>query len=96
VIGTTPPFTILARSGFARKLEPTHGEQEMSVWKAGAKVVSHCRYVDFQMAEVAIPRILFADILRLVGAAAAPGSRIDVKRSIVLCSIKNQGRGASG
>jgi hypothetical protein len=33
------------------------------------------------MAEVAIPRILFADILRLVGAAAATGGRIDVKRS---------------
>jgi hypothetical protein len=28
----------------------------------GAKVVSHGRYVAFQMAEVAIPRILFADI----------------------------------
>jgi hypothetical protein len=30
------------------------------------KVVSHGRYVAFQMAEVAIPRKLFADILRLV------------------------------
>jgi Transposase DDE domain group 1 len=34
--------------------------------KIGAKVVSHGRYVAFQMAEVAIPRNLFADILRLV------------------------------
>jgi hypothetical protein len=34
--------------------------------KIGAKVVNHGRYVAFQMAEVAIPRILFADILRLV------------------------------
>ena len=34
--------------------------------KIGAKVVSHGRYVAFQMAEVAIPRILFVDILRLV------------------------------
>ena len=34
--------------------------------KIGAKVVSHGRYVAFQMAEVAIPRTLFADILRLV------------------------------
>ena len=32
--------------------------------KIGAKVVSHGRYVAFQMAEVAIPRNLFADILR--------------------------------
>ena len=34
--------------------------------KIGAKVVSHGRYVAFQMAEVAIPRNLFADILRLI------------------------------
>ena len=34
--------------------------------KIGAKVVSHGRYVAFQMAEVAIPRNLFADVLRLV------------------------------
>ena len=34
--------------------------------KIGAKVVSHGRYVAFQMAEVAIPRHLFADILRLI------------------------------
>jgi hypothetical protein len=33
--------------------------------KIGAKVVSHGRYVAFQMAEDAIPRNLFADILRL-------------------------------
>ena len=34
--------------------------------KTGAKVVSHGRYVAFQMAEVAIPRTLFAEILRLI------------------------------
>ena len=34
--------------------------------KIGAKVVSHGRYVAFQMAEVAVPRTLFADILRLI------------------------------
>lgn len=34
--------------------------------KIGAKVVSHGRYVTFQMAEVAVPRQLFADILRLI------------------------------
>jgi hypothetical protein len=32
--------------------------------KIGAKVASHGRYVAFQMAEVAIPRNLFADTLR--------------------------------
>ena len=34
--------------------------------KIGAKLVSHGRYVGFQMAEVAISRHLFADILRLI------------------------------
>jgi hypothetical protein len=34
--------------------------------KIGAKVVRHGRYITFQMAEVAIPRSLFANILRLI------------------------------
>ena len=34
--------------------------------KIGAKVVSHGRYIAFQMAEVAIPRQMFQDILRLI------------------------------
>ncbi len=34
--------------------------------KIGAKIASHGRYVTFQMAEVAIPRRLFAEILRLI------------------------------
>ncbi len=34
--------------------------------KIGAKVVRHGRYITFQMAEVAIPRTLFAEILRLI------------------------------
>ena len=40
--------------------------------KIGAKVVSHGRYVAFQMAEVAIPRSLFADILRLIAELRPP------------------------
>ena len=34
--------------------------------KIGAKVVRHGRYITFQLAEVAIPRELFADILRRI------------------------------
>src|SRR5262249_59595172 len=34
--------------------------------KIGAKVASHGRYVVFQMAEVAIPRQMFQEILRLI------------------------------
>ena len=40
--------------------------------KIGAKVVSHGRYVAFQMAEVAIPRSLFADVLRLIAELRPP------------------------
>ena len=34
--------------------------------KIGAKVVSHGRYVTFQMAEVAVSRQVFAEILSLI------------------------------
>jgi hypothetical protein len=36
--------------------------------KIGAKFVSHGRYVRFQMAEVAIPRAVFAEFLRRIAA----------------------------
>ena len=47
--------------------------------KIGAKVISHSRYVIFQMAEVAIPRTLFQEILdrirrlRFLKVPARPG-----------------------
>jgi hypothetical protein len=40
--------------------------------KISAKVVSHGRYVAFQMAEIVISRILFADILRLIAEPQPP------------------------
>jgi len=40
--------------------------------KIGAKVISHARYVAFQMAEVAITTNLFADILRLIAELRPP------------------------
>jgi len=40
--------------------------------KIGAKVVSHGRYVTFQMAEVAVPRQMFAEILPLIARLQAP------------------------
>ena len=40
--------------------------------KIGAKVVSHGRYVAFQMAEVSVPRTLFAEILRLIAELRPP------------------------
>ena len=40
--------------------------------KIGAKVVSHGRYVTFQLAEVAVSRQMFADILALIAPLRAP------------------------
>ncbi len=40
--------------------------------KIGAKVVTHCRYVIFQMAEVAVPRELFAAILERIQRFGVP------------------------
>ena len=40
--------------------------------KIGARVVSHGRYVTFQMAEVAVSRQMFADMLSLIARLRAP------------------------
>jgi hypothetical protein len=40
--------------------------------KIGAKVISHGRYVAFQMAEVAVPRQRFAAIMQLIAALRSP------------------------
>ena len=40
--------------------------------KIGAKIVRHGRYVTFQMAEIVIPRDLFADILRRIDRLRPP------------------------
>jgi hypothetical protein len=40
--------------------------------KIGAKVVSHGRYVTFQLAEVAVPRQMFQQILSLIARLRAP------------------------
>ena len=40
------------------------------------KSVSHGRYVAFQLAEVAIPRALFADILRLIAELRPPPAAV--------------------
>ena len=40
--------------------------------KIGAKVVSHGRYVTFEMAEVAVPKQMFQEILSLIVRLRAP------------------------
>ncbi len=51
--------------------------------KIGAKVVSHGRCVAFQMAEVAIPKRMFQEILRLIAATAT--AYAGMQRSMVMC-----------
>lgn len=42
--------------------------------KIGAKIVAHARYVTFQMAEVAVPKELFQEILWLIAGLRAPAA----------------------
>ena len=49
---------------------PTSLQQKLV--KIGARIVGHGRYVTFQMAEVAVPRGLFDEILRLIAQLRAP------------------------
>ena len=42
--------------------------------KFGAKVVSHGRYMTFQMAEVAVSRQMLADILSLIARLRVPAA----------------------
>ena len=65
----------LFRPEFLHSLDPKPklGTLCVMLVKIGAKVVRHGRYITFQLAEVAIPRSLFANILRLIdGLRPAP------------------------
>lgn len=42
--------------------------------KIGAKIITHARYVTFQMAKVAVPGQLFGEILRLIDGLRLPAS----------------------
>ena len=58
------PVRTFASPEAVEHLSPTTLREKLI--KIGAKVVRHGRYVTFQLAEVAIPRTLFADILRRI------------------------------
>jgi hypothetical protein len=62
--------------------------------KIGAKVVSHGRYVTFQMAEVAVPRQMFAEILSLI--ARATGAARSGMTAAVSDETDDEGRGVPG
>ena len=57
-------LTILAPSSGLRLVKWNNALPKLI--KISAKVVSHGRYVAFQMAEVAIPQQMFQEILRLI------------------------------
>jgi hypothetical protein len=63
-------------SAVAGRLLPEYGPDPLTErglsFKIGAKVVSHGRYVTFQMAEVAVPRQMFQEILMLIAQLRAP------------------------
>jgi hypothetical protein len=48
--------------------------------KIGAKVVAHATYVTFPLAEVAVPRQLFAQILERIARLCPPVPRVEVVR----------------
>jgi hypothetical protein len=50
-------------------LRPVSREKVVNI---GARIVRHSRYVVFQLAEVAVPRLLFADILRRIDRLRGP------------------------
>jgi hypothetical protein len=59
--------------------------------KIGAKVVSHGRYVIFQMAEVAVPRQMFKEILMLIARLRAPPA--PTRRGLGSKGADHDGRG---
>ena len=59
--------------------------------KIGAKVVSHGRYVTFQMAEVAVSRRMFQEIL-LCHRPAAGAARASMRGDGVRCDRRRRGR----
>ena len=61
--------------------------------KMGGRLVRHARRLVFQLAEVAVPKEVFRQVLeRIAGLHPAPGERISLRSSEV--KRGNQGRGA--
>ena len=93
-----PAGAIFRRLKAPRELlmEGEHVQAKRWHEKLGAKVVSHGRYVAFQMAEVAIPRQMFQEISAAHrGTAAAATTSASVRRSMVVRSRPTNRRSAS-
>jgi len=63
-----PDYRYKGVTPFPKELETSLREKLI---KIGAKVVSHGRYVTFQLAEVAVPRQMFQEILLLIARLSA-------------------------
>lgn len=66
--------------------------------KVGAKAVRHGRYVVFQMAEVAVPRMLFAETLRLIAEFRPPSDSAlawGIRLSCIVARPRHQNRVAA-
>ena len=61
--GTAQPPACACLANFLRTLVLP---DEVAQWTMGARIVRHGRYVVFQLAEVAVTRALFAEILRRI------------------------------
>ena len=64
---------VMWRTQWVKDALRTDFDRRLKLIKIGAKVVSHSRYVVFQMADVAVPRTLFGEILgRIAQLRASP------------------------
>ena len=66
--GENDPYVTFA--GITKRVPLTTLKEKLI--RSGAKVLSYGRYVAIQMAEVAIPPDLFADILRMIAEPRPP------------------------
>jgi hypothetical protein len=66
------PLPTIRVTFYPQFAEAICGTIRLKLLKIGAKVVIHGRYVTFQMAEVAVPRQMFQEILMLIARLRAP------------------------
>jgi hypothetical protein len=70
--GVCPPAPLADPAKIPRAKTLDRPSLREKLIKIAAKVVSHGRYVTFQMAEVGVSRQMFAEILSLIGRLRAP------------------------
>ena len=66
VVASTPIIEATSRKRTRKRIPAPLQQLRDKLIKIGAKVVSHGRYVIFQLAEVAVPQALFRQILQRI------------------------------